>query len=159
MGTAQQNIELLATQLYFQAHKETDNFNTPEMYEPDEGGYLAKARSILHSEDESKLYKIVITRDLIAKMFINEKFRTFRKRCFRRKFYQVFCTRFTGRQCEKCPHCIIEIIDIRKIRLDRITDAQAKSAGAPNKQALVEYLRAKYGRQDTFWLHTFQLVA
>lgn len=146
----------LATELYFQKHKQLGNFNTPEDYELEEDGYSDMAKAVIKEKIE-KTYAITVWRDLIPSIEYNTKIRSFRKRQYRQKFYRVYCSSYPNNRCSKCPHCIIEMLEVEKVKPKDIKQEWAKEAGM-NKKELLPALAKIYPNTEYYWMHTFRLV-
>lgn len=144
----------LAISLFFEKHKELKNYNSPEVYELEENGCIDEALRILREKEET-IGRIVFVKELIPKIQSNEVTYTFRSFMLKKRFYQVYCSRF--RPCRECPHCTIEIINASKVFLEEIADEQARKAGIDSAKELVSLLQKWYRSEKQFWRHEFIL--
>lgn len=122
---------------------------------------MKKAKQILaiKGDDDDRLRSMVVIKDLIPKMLDNFKVRTFRPRAYRHKLYQVYCTSYPNRRCEHCPHCVIEMQEVRQVRVDDIKNAWARDAGCKDRKDLLARLKGWYGNdRKWYYMHSFKLL-
>ncbi len=145
----------LATELFFLDKRERDNYNTPELGELVENGYYTRARDKL-KEKPDYVKTIVFIRPLIPGLISGEVTATYRTYQLSGK-YQVVCNRFPKRQCEACPHCVIEVT-ASFIFDPKSESLNGKSVGVSKVKRLKELLEKWYGPNRKFYRNNFRLL-